>query len=224
MSTLASIFLTLLAALFPQWAAAETVKGSGTAATEQRQVAGFQSVAISVPGRLEVSQADVEKLTITADDNVLPLIETVVERGELRIRFRERHNINVRTKAPIRIVLSAKTVEALAVAGSGEVVAPALTARRMRVSISGSGDVTLGGKAQAIEVSIAGSGNLKAGRFEAQTAKVDIAGSGDSTLWVRDSLQASIAGSGDVRYYGDPAVTRSIVGSGDVRRAGAAPA
>ena len=202
--------------------AAETIRGSGNPVTEDRAVAGFQGLSLAVPGKLVVTQGDAEKLAITADDNVLPLIETVVERGELRIRFRER-GVNLRTKTPIQIALSAKTLEALAIAGSGEIRAPALNAKSMKVSISGSGDVTLGGRAQSIDVNISGSGDVKAGKFETQSASVSIAGSGDSTLWVKDSLKVSIAGSGDVRYYGDPTVQRSVAGSGSVRRAGATP-
>ena len=192
--------------------AAETIRGSGNAVTEDRAVAGFQGLSLAVPGKLVVTQGAAEKLAI----------ETVVERGELKIRFRER-GVSLRTKTPIQIALSAKTLEALAIAGSGEIQAPALNAKTLKVAISGSGDVTLAGRAEAIDVNISGSGDVKAGRFETQTARVSIAGSGDSTVWVKDTLRVSIAGSGDVRYYGDPAVQRSVAGSGSVRRAGATP-
>lgn len=204
-------------------ALAETVTGSGQAATDNRSVAGFHGVSLSIPGRLEIVQGEGEKLSITADDNVLPLIETAVERGELRIRFRERSFLNVRTKTPIRMTLTARALDAIAVAGSGDVQAPALNARDLKVAIAGSGDVTLGGKAQGLSVHIAGSGDVKAGRLEAQSAQVHIAGSGDATVWARDTLKVSVSGSGDVRYYGDPSVQHSVAGSGSVRRVGATP-
>ena len=214
--------LACAALLLSPLATAETVRGSGKSASEAREVAGIQSLSLAVPGRLEISQGDAEKLTITADDNVLPLIETTVERGDLRIRFKER-NVTLRTSAKIRITLQVRTLEGISVAGSGEILAPALNTKGMKVSISGSGDVTLGGKAPNIDVHIAGSGDVKAGKFETQTAKVDIAGSGDTTVWARESLRVSIAGSGDVRYYGDPALKSSIAGSGHVRKAGNQP-
>src|SRR3954469_13717840 len=153
---------------------AENVNGSGTAATDNRAVSGFHGVGLSVSGRLEIVQGDSEKLSITADDNILPLIETTVEGGELRIRFRERNNLNIHTRTPIRMTLQVKSLDAIAVAGSGDVQAPALDAREMRVSISGSGDVMLAGKAQELMVKIAGSGNVKAGKFESRSAQVSI--------------------------------------------------
>lgn len=204
-------------------AGAETVQGSGTSATEARNVSGFRGVGLSVPGRLEIVQGDSEKLSVTADDNVLPLIETVVENGQLKIRYKDHRNVNVRTKTPIRMTLNAKTLEAIGVAGSGDVQAPALNSREMKVSIAGSGDVTLGGKSTVLDVSISGSGDVKAAKFESQEVKVSIAGSGDATIWARDTLKVSIAGSGDVRYYGDAKVQNSVAGSGRVRRLGATP-
>ena len=221
-STLALAAFAFAAALNTP-ASAETVTGSGTPATETRNAAGTRAVSLSVPGRLEIVAGDTEKLTLTGDDNVLPLVETLVERGELRIRFRERGPFNLRTRTPLRMTLTAKAIEGISISGSGEVVANTVDARKLALSIAGSGDITLGGKAQALEVQIAGSGNVRAGKLEARSAHVSIAGSGDATLWARESLEASIAGSGDVRYYGDPSVQRSVMGSGSIRRVGATP-
>jgi hypothetical protein len=200
---------------------AETVSGSGRAVTQAREARGFSAVELAIPGKMEIVQGDREGLAITADDNLLPEIETVVERESLRIRFRR--GLNVRTRTPIRITLHARTIEAIAIAGSGDVLAPSINSRDLAVRVSGSGDVHLGGKADSLRVRISGSGEVKADRLEAQRAQVSIAGSGDVTVWARQALEVSLAGSGDVRYYGDPTITRKIAGSGSVRRAGASP-
>ena len=202
-------------------AVAETISGSGRAVTQAREAKAFNAVSLAIPGKMEIVQGDREGITITADDNVMAEIETVVERDSLRIRFRKGLNVNTRT--PIRVTVHARTMEAISIAGSGDVLAPSITARQLSVRISGSGDVLLGGKADSLDVRISGSGNVKAGKFETQRAHVSIAGSGDATLWARESLEVTVAGSGDVRYYGDPTVARKIAGSGSVRRAGASP-
>ena len=72
----------------------------------------------------------------------------------------------------------------------------ALDAANVDVSVSGSGDVVIGGKADAVSTSIAGSGDVKAGKLAVRQAKVSIAGSGDATLWAKDSLDVKIVGSG----------------------------
>jgi hypothetical protein len=216
---LAFVPLSLLAA---SAALAASLTGSGRSVTEDRALSGYRGISLSIPGRVEIVQGAVEGIRITADDNVMPEIESVVENGTLELRFRQRFgNVN---KVRILVVVNAKTVESLAIAGSGDIHAPALNAQRLSVHIAGSGDVKLAGRAESLDVNIAGSGDLDAGRFDTRRANVSVAGAGDATVWARQALRVSVVGSGGIRYYGDPAVERSIVGSGSVKRLGAAPA
>ncbi|HYC35210.1 MAG TPA: head GIN domain-containing protein [Usitatibacter sp.] len=196
--------------------------GSGTPVTQTREVSGFHGLRLAIPARVEVVQGEREGITLTADDNVAGEVETTVEDGVLHIRWRSR-DLQARLKTELRVTLQARMLDSIAILGSGDVRAPALTASRMAVNISGSGDVSLGGKAQSLEVRISGSGDLRAGKFEAENVSVRIAGSGDAIVWARRALDASVAGSGDVRYYGDPAIKRHIAGSGSVRKSGDAP-
>lgn len=220
----------------------EQVQGSGRIVKQERRVGNFNGLSLSLPGHVELRIGNTESVTIEADDNLLPLLETVVEDGTLEIRP-ARRNLNFRSKS-IRVVVQARSIERLALGGSGSIDADALRARRLRVDIGGSGSVNLKGvESEALSVAIGGSGDLKGGpgkvgtlsvsiggsgdvdlgRVQATSAKVSVAGSGEATVWPRNELSVSIAGSGDVNYYGDPKVSTSSVGSGDVRRIGAAP-
>jgi Putative auto-transporter adhesin, head GIN domain len=219
----------------------KTVSGSGNIKSETRNVTGFTGIGLSLAADVDVRQGSSEGLTIETDDNILPLIETVVERGVLKIRPLEK-NTNFRTKN-MKIVVNAKTIESLAISGSGDIRADTLKSDKLKLSIggagnvriktldvdsvnasiAGSGDVMLGGRANALDSSIAGSGDIKAGKLEAKTAKLSIAGSGSATIWARETLKVSIAGSGDVKYYGDAQVSKSVAGSGSIVRIGAGP-
>jgi hypothetical protein len=238
--TISRLCLAILLAASTAFAA--SVTGSGRPVTETRAVSGFTGVALAIPGRVEVTQGDQESLTITADDNVLALIQTVVEGGTLKIRWTEK-NLSV-DRATIRIAVGAKTVERLAVGGSGNLRTGPLRGARLSLSVGGAGDITIaslatgeletniggsgnvvieGGSADSVVASIAGSGDLKAPKLAARRVKVNVAGSGDASVWASESLNVSVAGSGSIRYYGDPKIGKSIVGSGDIRRLGAAP-
>lgn len=224
-------------------ALAETVTGSGKMATENRAVSGYKEVGIAVPGKVKLTQGATESLTITADDNVLPLIESVVENGALKIRFRKEQNLSI-NKVKIEITLAAKTLEALSIAGSGDLVSGPLKSGKLALNIGGSGNATVesvaaadvainiggsgdvaikGGAADDLKVSIGGSGQFDAPKLQSRRAKLSIAGSGDAKVWAKDTLSVTVAGSGSVKYYGDPEVKRTVIGSGDVKRAGASP-
>ena len=59
------------------------VKGSGVVKTETRDVRGFRSIQLSSLGSVTVTQTGRESLTIQAEDNLLPLLESSVKDGVL---------------------------------------------------------------------------------------------------------------------------------------------
>ena len=187
---------------------------------ESRPVGGeFSAIGVSAPVTVHVTQGSAASVELQGDEAALADIETVVEGSSLKIRLRKdvqrwNHKVVARVTAP--------RIDALAIAGSGDIHAPSITGESLKVSISGSGDVKVGGKVSGFTANISGSGDVRADALEAQRVSVSIAGSGDATVRARDTLNVSVAGSGDVRYFGDPAITKSVLGSGKVRRAGAA--
>lgn len=223
------------------WGWGKKITGSGNIKTESRTATGFSGIALAVAAKVELRQGNTEAVSITGDDNIVALVETVVEDGKLKIRWNER-NISTSYKE-LKITIDAKTVESLSISGSGDINADSinakdfstsisgsgdvriktLSAEKVNAKISGSGDVTLGGKAGKFEGKINGSGDIKAGNLETRSASVSIAGSGNATVWANDALAVSVAGSGDVRYYGDATVSKSVAGSGSVKRIGKSP-
>jgi hypothetical protein len=220
----------------------DQVQGSGTITRQAREVGHFTGLSLAVPGNVELRIGNHEGVTVETDDNLQALVETVVENGTLQIRPAKR-NVNLRAHT-LKIVVQARNIERVVLAGSGTIEADPLQAPRLQfdvggsgsikvkkieaetvaVSVGGSGDIDAGGgSARELSVSIAGSGKAGLGRLKAASASIKVAGSGEATVWAASALSLSIAGSGDVSYYGDPTVSSSVLGSGNVRRLGAAP-
>jgi hypothetical protein len=186
---------------------------------ETRPVGDFTEIGVAAPIDVHVSIGEAPSLTLEGDAETIARIETVVESGRLKIRTRPGEGKwSWHRKATAHVV--ARRIDALAVAGSGDVTANGIQGESLKVSIAGSGDVRVGGKVDGLVASIAGSGDIRASELDAQDVKVTIAGSGDVTVRAKKALSVSVSGSGDVRYYGDPTVEKAIMGSGRVRRAG----
>jgi hypothetical protein len=216
-------------------AATSTVKGSGTRRTETRTASGFTGVAFALPGQLEVRLGNAESVVIETDDNLLPLIETKVVRGTLELRPQRDISLDPQS---LKVVVTARSIDMLALAGSGSLSADGLKGQQLKVDVGGSGSIDLsrtevealavsmggsgaiklGGTARELKLSLAGSGNVSAAALQADEARVSIAGSGVATVTAKSRLKVSIAGSGNVRYQGDPKVEQSIAGSGTVQR------
>ena len=205
-------------------------------------VSGFTGVRLAVPGKMEVIQGSTESLSMEGSPEDLAKIEAVVEKGVLYIRQKERSS-NWSWNPRFKFTVNAKSIDQLAISGSGDIHSssiksgaiklaisgsgdiriPALEADSATVAISGSGNVTLGGRAGSVDSHISGSGDIKAEKLEARNVKVAISGAGNVRVWAREALAVSIGGSGDVRYYGDPSVEKRVAGSGSVKRLGASP-
>ena len=220
----------------------DKVQGSGTIKKQARELGHFTGVSLSLPAHMELRIGNTESITIETDDNLLPLIDTVIEDGTLKIRANKRNlSLNSRT---MKIVLQAKEVSRVALGGSGSIDADTLKGGKLQFDLGGSGainvkgvesealSVTVGGSGQLktgggwtrqLSVSIGGSGDVDLGQVKAREASVSVAGSGEATVAASDALSVTIAGSGDVNYYGDPKVSKSVVGSGGVKRAGGMP-
>lgn len=248
---LVSVLLCALAAapaLWPVASHAAAVQGSGNAATETRHLPEFQAIALSGGMDLVVRQGPTQSVQVQADDNLLPLLETVVESGAkgatLQVRWKREaggwmggwSRVQTRTQVVVTVVVPRLTalstagagdtrleafttpVLQVAISGSGDTRLDGLSTDELGVRISGSGNVTGKGTAGRTSVSIAGSGDARLTEMRSDEVKVSIAGSGDAAVNAQKTLSVSIAGSGDVVYVGDAAVKSSVAGSGSVKK------
>ena len=211
---------------------------SGKTKIETRAVSGFTAIALGMAGVVDIEQGTSEGLTIETDENILPLIQTIVERGTLKIRWVANNTRVDSNNLRIKITVHVINLNSLAISGSGAFYAPrlqttnldtsiggsgdiridALSAKKLVTSIGGSGSFTASGTAETMDISIGGSGRVRCGALATEKVSVSVAGSGSTVVRVRDTLGISIAGSGNVDYYGDPKVSISKAGSGRVTR------
>jgi len=219
----------------------ERVQGSGKIVKQHRELGHFTALSTGVSGNVEIRSGNTESVSIETDDNILPLIETVIESGTLRIRPSKR-NLNLDTKT-MKIVVQVRTLDRISLGGSGSIDADKLQAESLTFNVGGSGSINIrelnsesvaiaiggsgslkaGGHTERLQVSIGGSGNVQTAQLAARDTVVSIGGSGQATVWAQKSLSLSVAGSGDIAYYGDPQVSKTIMGSGTVKRIGSAP-
>ena len=194
-------------------------KGSGVLKSESRTVAGFSRLVLALPATVAVAQGPTESLTITTDDNLLPLMATRVEDDALIIEGDKSRGFS--TRQEIKISLTVKSLNAITIKGSGDVSGNQLTSDKLDVAIAGSGDVKFKTiRADQFRIAIEGSGDVAVDSIESQSVDASIRGSGDIRLPLLQAKRVSISvkGSGDVSAAGTADnVDVEIMGSGDVR-------
>jgi len=189
------------------------VAGSGHPATESRHPGPFSKIEIEGSADVEVTISPAASLTVTTDDNLLPLIQTDVVGDTLKIGWAH----SASSSLGVKVQVAVPSLEAVSISGSGTIHAEGIKEHAFSISISGSGDVTAKGQADTCDLAVNGSGNIQAGELLAHDSSVAIDGSGSVTVYADHSLEAAIAGTGSISYLGHPPqIKKSILGIGSI--------
>jgi len=208
-----------------------------TLASERREIGPFRAVELDGIGELFITQGERESLTIEAERRLLSRMTANVRDGVLRFHYGQ---AMIRTRAPIRFMLTVRDLEQLWLrgsgnchigalrvrklesenAGSGDLIIERLEAAELNASVTGAATVEVGGTVHGQRVSISGAGDYRAFGLHCRWAEVVIAGSGNVELSVAEHLAARIDGSGTIRYRGRPTIDQQITGAGTIEPMG----
>lgn len=228
--------LMLLCATIIAFTACEKVNGDGPVITENRATGNFTGLDVRIDADVQVTQSPAYKVDVSAQQNILDVLETYVSNNRLVIKFR--NNINVRSHRHITIVVSAPVINSLRLSGSGNLeTSGALTPADFDMTLSGSGNMRIqqlntgnieaflsgsgsilveGGTANEEKLTISGSGSMDLSSVAAVKASTITSGSGNIRLNASQKLNVTISGSGNVYYKGNPVINTTISGSGKV--------
>ncbi|AFY74412.1 Protein of unknown function (DUF2807) [Synechococcus sp. PCC 7502] len=191
-------------------------RGSGVFKTESREITTFSSISFKSVGKLNVIQDGKESLTIMAEDNILPILESHVSDQTLYISNEDKSSINP-TK-PIEFVVEVKSLEKLEVNGVGSIKVSSIQGKRLSVSLDGVGSVAIAGNVDVLDLDLSGVGSFNGEELKAKQAKVRNKGVGNAVVNVSEQLEASVSGIGAIEYIGSPQVKESVKGLGGIKK------
>jgi len=232
-----SISMWFLAAFVIILSSCHKVIGEGPLVTQTRAVSNFTGISSETSGNAYVTIGPAYKVEITAQQNILDVINTNVVNGVLHIDFKD--NVRVREHEDVTVSISLPAADYFRLSGSGNmnvsgniaannlkltlsgsgniVVQNAIVGDKIDAEVSGSGNISVGnGSAVNEDVDISGSGNIYLVGVTAQNTTTHISGSGDVKVVVSQWLDAHISGSGSVYYHGNPVISTHVSGSGKV--------
>ncbi len=216
--------------------ACEKINGEGDLRTETRSTGNFSGLDIRISGNISYVQGNEYKIELTAQQNVLNVIETPIINNKVAIRFK--NDVRVRSHEPITVTVTAPSISSIGLSGSGNVAIlspitgdalnfelsgsgnlslPSVNTTQLKATISGSGNISIvNGSTITQSFRIIGSGNLEAQNVAAKSAITHTSGSGTIKLNASETLDVTISGSGSVFYSGTPIINTNISGSGRV--------
>jgi Putative auto-transporter adhesin, head GIN domain len=190
------------------------VRGNGHIVTESRHAPAFTNIVVS--GAFEVEwRSGAPSLAVTADQNLMPLIEASVTGETLRVRTSR----DVRPSHPMKLTLTSSALASASLNGASRLNAHQLAGSRFALKTAGASKVVLDGNVTELVASMTGASQLQAETLQTKTTELDMTGAGDARVKVSDTLKTSITGAGKVEYEGNPAhVEKHVTGAGKIRK------
>ena len=219
------MILLLSAISLSSFASWETIKGNGNLKKESRDASGYTGLQVQGSMDVQVSYGNSSTISVEADENLLPYIETFVENNTLVIR--QKKGVNLRSKHNLTIHASLTKLTNLSLSGSGNVNGKGAFSNngRTNIRLSGSGNVNMGvGDISELELAISGSGNIRLQGNQSNNITASISGSGNidcSELRTNDVF-AKVSGSGDIRVNASKSIDAKVSGSGNIYYKGTA--
>ena len=207
---------------------------------ENREVGGFSRVVLSVHNMLneiQITQGEVESLSIEARAEILPKIRTTVRGGELAVQLDgsllDKLSFALATsltRAVVRYHLTVKNLTCLELVGfvhadvpelragslslkfkgAGGITIGSLTARQVAAELQGACRIKLSGQVDGQDVSIGGPGLYEALDLKSRTASVSLKGMGRARVWAIDELGVKVRGLGRVEVRGRPKIQEDV--------------
>ena len=154
--------ILLLAALLASGCGFQIVSGSGRIATETRNLSGFTSVSLAGIGNVYLTQGATESVRIEAEDNLIPYFDTSVLGSTLKIGIKNQYlGVSLQPTRPVKFYVTLPKIEAVTLAGSGNISAGKIQTGAFRISLLGSGNISTDAlTATNLDLRLGGSGNI----------------------------------------------------------------
>lgn len=190
-----------------------TIQGSGVAAAQTRTLPTFRGVELAGAADVVVHVGGPQRVVVHADDNLVQLVTTRVRGGDLVIGTTGSFS----TARQMVIDMTVPSLSSATLSGSGVVVVEGLRTERFVVDVSGSGVLSVTGKADRLTATLDGSGDVQLQDLVAHDATVLVAGSGRLLVQATGALDARVSGVGAIIYTGSPtSITQRITGTGSI--------
>jgi hypothetical protein len=184
--------------------------GDGVIKTEDRSISEFSKVEVTGGYQIKWSSGK-PALNISTDQNLLPLIETVVSGSTLRIDSKD----NLAPTKSITIILSSASLTDVQLTGGIRFKASQITGQDLKLESTGASEISVDGSVRNLEVNLTGASKLNAKSLRTQIATLSLVGASEANVTVTDTLKASLTGAGKLTYSGNPkSVEKNITGAG----------
>ncbi len=193
-------------------------------ASETRELSGFERIELQGSLDVKYQQADSFSVEVSAPEQYLDKVETIVEGNRLVLRMKgdgKFINFGVSDGDGVKVYVTSPDLIGVTLRGSGDFECVHLVdTDNLDITLTGSGDIKFADViCDRVNVSLVGSGDVDMREVKTLWAGVSVVGSGDVKMRFENSgkVETNITGSGDITLKGTVSNYQyNVRGSGDM--------
>lgn len=190
----------------------DSTRGSGVAATENRELAPFATVELAGANAVTVRVGPPQSVAVTADDNLVDHVTTTVRSGSLFIADYG----SFTTETPMTVAVSVPSLDGVTLSGSGTVTVEGVTGTDFIADLSGTGTLEVSGTVDRLTAVLSASGRVELQGLVAKDVIARLEGTGEINVHATSTLDATLTGTGSIVYSGSAFVTTHNTGTGSI--------
>lgn len=192
-----------------------TLAGNGDLGEESRALPPFQN--IKADGALELivqCGAMNHRVQIRCDSNLLPLVDTRVEDGTLRVGLKDHQGISA--LLPLRIDVAMERLDKVKLDGAVKATVGELRQGQIKARLHGCSRLELAGSLHNLEARLNGASALLAYELTAAHLVARLSGAARAEVNVQETLHFEGSGASQLSYRGRPQVQSEISGAASI--------
>jgi len=174
------------------------VTGTGPVKTDERTVSAFKSVDAGSAFIVDIKIGAPQKVTVEAQENLVPIIETAVEDGTLKIRC----NDSLSSDHPLLVHVVVPNLESFNVSGGAHGQVDGLKEATFQSNVSGGAKLKLNGTADDLSVNASGGSEIVVSGLDSKSIKL-VASGGGSILAAGKAEKASVEATGGSQIHAE---------------------
>ena len=212
------------------------IKGNGNVVTEDRPVTeNFNDIQASAGIEVYLTQGSENRISVEADENLLPYIVTDIKNEVLKISISE----NIRNSKSMKVHVTFIDVKSIKASSGSEISSNSVIKSKQLSVISSSGaeidleifsqdvtaeassgaDIKIIGKASTLTAKASSGSEVNAKELLTINCRAQASSGADISINTRDNLDTNVSSGASINYYGNPnSVNSNKSSSGSVNR------
>ena len=181
----------------------------------------FTEVEVGSAFKVGITRSDNFGVTVTADDNLIDIVDVAKSGQTLRVGLRSGSYNNATYRASVRM----PDLRRLQITGASTVTFSGFMSRSLDLGLSGASQVTgrleggqlnlaaleastatLGGSTDGVALTASGASQASLGDLPARTGRVSLREASTATVNVKDKLDADLRSASNLYYVGNPSL------------------